>query len=898
MKPKLFMIAALAVAVGSVAGAAVRVERAVVPLTHEAVARGYNPKFGGYPVVGDPAAPETERWADLFFRYHFTLTNDGPKAVTVQAMASSKPADFAVATEFRVEPGKLELAPGQTARVTLVVKVPGEAAAKLPAGYTRDLEVRFAGEGIAGGAQKVVFWVPAVAKILAGADGQGLPADVCPAGADYADEFAGGWDGARFKQPFLVMSGREVEARRKMVTDGFKPLHNVDYPFPKADLGQQPDYVSINALPDQPPHGSDIGGGMLDLALRWAYTGDRKFAEKVRELALAIINRADRLGRGSKGRMGFNPLSEAWTAAPVFFAFDLVSGAGVFTPEEEQRIKEWMRYETTLMRQIFAYSNQQTEENLANFAAGLLDGDFRHLRFAYYPPYGSEGQLSGAFYADGFHREHQPGYHFRSINPICEQAEVLLRLGFCAYDDRTHRALMQQVLAIVGPGDSLGGEAVAACELAALRYRDPAAAFLLRGRGRFQLHHGGGPLPEGSDSAWKGGSHMPGSGETVLRAPDGRRGVAFGWGRPEKRGAKDFMDYRLFYSDGQKGFAIGGGQFGIVETLGHNCIIANENVEATPGVPVEMQLEGDFPYVVAENPGPKPMSDTDLAHPWPYPWIWPNAGDVNGINWPLGLPYPHAGKGKWWREWKPMPGVARWSRTVAMVEGGFLIADAVELEAPGRLERPVHVGNVLTSLPRLGGFSVPLTPVDEPLGRAPIYLAAQSSTLKGEKYQEGYPGDAVVGETKFPRARTDDSWSFTARMGEDWQKPDGVGVTATMLGAPNTEVIQVPWLKGAWGKCLPFMIARRENVKQTRFVAFIEPYGEWRRKTDAAPRFKGMKRLAVTDADGKVLSDEQGAAVELDFGGKRVVVLLNDSGKQAKVGGLSTTRRFAAGYAE
>ncbi|MEI7672324.1 MAG: hypothetical protein WCK00_09455, partial [Deltaproteobacteria bacterium] len=463
------------------------VQRAVVPLTHEAVARAYSPTFGGGPVVGDPAAPEADRWADLFFRYHFTVKNEDTKATMVE-VAVTKPEDFGVATEFRIEPEKLEIAPGQTAEVTLAIKVPGEAAAKLPSGYKRDIEVRFAPKvslwlaclqmeaTVVGGAQKVVFWVPAVAKILAGADGKGIPADVFPAGADYETEFSGGWDGQKFKAPFLVMSGHEVEARRKMVAEGFKPLQNIDYPFPKADLGKQPDYMSITMLPDQPPHGSDIGSGMFDLALHWAYTGDRKFAEKVRELALALVDRADRLGRGSKGRMCANPLSEAWVSTPVFFAFDLISGAGVFTSEEEKRFKDWMIYETTLMRQIFAYSNQQTEENIANFSAGLITGEFRQFRFAYYPPYGSEGQLSGAFYADGFHREHQQGYHYHTINPICEQAEALLRLGFCAYDERTHRALMQPVRAVIGPDDGLGGLDIEACELAWLRYRDLLAA--------------------------------------------------------------------------------------------------------------------------------------------------------------------------------------------------------------------------------------------------------------------------------------------------------------------------------------------------------------------------------------------------------------------------------------
>lgn len=880
----------MSAALVAVAGeAVVKVERAVVPLTHEAVARAYPTNFGWGVVVGNPAAPETNRWADLFFRYHFTVNNGRAKAATVHVSAV-RPGNFKLATDFRVEPEKLDVAPGQSSNVTLVVKVPGEEAAKLPRGYHRDIEVRFDGKGIEGGAQKVVFWVPAVAKILAGSDGKGIPADVLPAGADYADEFSGGWDGTHFKQPFFVLTGPQIEARRKMVAAGLKPLQNIDYPFPRGDLGANLDLLSTNMITDarfdlDPER---LGDGIFDVALRWAYTGDRKFADKIHDLLMTMVARADRLGRAQqKGRLGVNGLTEGWLTTPVFFAFDLIAGSGAFSPEEEARFKDWMVFEAGVMRpQIFAYSNQQCEENIAIFAAGLVAGDFDSVRFAYYPPFGAQGQLSGAFYADGFHREHQIGYHHRSIIPICEQAEALLRLGFCAYDERTHLALIQPVRATMGVGDDLGGNDMHACALAWLRYRDPLAADWLRLQrnwDRLDLQHGGTPLPPASGAYWKsGGSHLPSSGETVLRSLDGNRSVAFGWGRSEKRGAHDFMDYRLLYFDGRQGFTFGSGQFGICETYGQGSIVANEHQQATPGTPVEMALNGEFPYVVAENPGSKPVDDSNLAGSWPYGW---NYNNVDGINWPVSLPNPK--QGNMWREWKPMKDVTCWVRTVAVVESGFLIADAVTLDAQGRVDRGVHVGGGLTPQAKFEGSTVPLVPVPGPIGTSAVYRAAQSSTLKGWGASCGYEG----GEAGFPRAKTGDTWSFFESMG-------GVGVTATVLGVPATEVIQVNWLQGSWGNANPFMIARRDNVKDTRFVVFVEPYGTWKKTPDAAlarPRLKAMKRLVVTDADGKALSDEQAAAVELDFGDKRVVVLLNDSGKEITAAGLTTTKRFAAG---
>jgi|GEM_PF-1754185 len=365
---------------------------------------------------------------------------------------------------------------------------------------------------------------------------------------------------------------------------------------------------------------------------------------------------------------------------------------------------------------------------------------------------------------------------------------------------------------------------------------------------------------------------------------DGRLGIAFAWGRPEKRQAQDFMDYRLYYGPGRGLFSTG--QFGRLTTPAHNCIVANEHVSATPGVPAEMRLDGAFPYCVAENPGSKPINDTDLAQPWPYPWIWPKAGEVHSNFWPLGLPYPQAGQGKWWREWRPMEDVTRWSRAVALVEGGFLIADAVELESPGRVDRPIHLGGSLVPQLEIEGTTLAIGPVKGPLGTAAVYQDMLPPVAK-----EPAPGDAAHAD-EFPRGKTADTWAFSGRMG-------GVGVTATVLGAPGTEVIHVGKLKGSWGAANPFLLVRREGVTQTRFVVFIEPSGAWEAKErTGAPRLKGMNRLPVTDAAGKPLADEQAAAVELDFGDKRVVVLLNDSGAEIKAGGVSTAQRFAAGLAE
>jgi len=886
----------------------ITVERAVVPLTHEAVARAYPENAKGFPVVGDAAVAGPGRWADLFFRYHFVLRNSGEARETV-GLEEEVPADFALAREIRVEPEQVEIGPGEQAAVTLVVQIPGEAAATLPAGYTRELGVRFASKGFSATTQRVVFWVPAVAKILAGADGKGLPADVLPPGADYADEFSGGWDGTRFKSPFLMATGTQIADWRKTVAQGLKPDRQDQY-WHHGNAGMLAT-ASKEMIADKRGHetASPMGEAILNLALSWAYTGNKTDAERAGELILAYVERAKRLGFGQNGRVGTNLLSCAWFTNPVFRAIDLLEDAEVLSDAEMKRIQHWMLYQANVIQdQIIGLNNMQCEANYPVMVAGLICGDFKYLRFAYYPPYGMQGHLSGAFYTDGFHREKQAGYHYRSINPIADQAEALLRLGFCAYDERVHRALMNPVRRAAAPGDDLGGEDVRACEIAYLRYRDPLAADWLRlrrRRERLPLFQHALPLPEASGSYWQQpGTHLPISGQTVLRTtqtPDDIRAVNLHWGFSGKRQGRDFMDCRFLYA----GRVFGDGDFGVNDSLGHGVVLVNEqSMNECGGFPVELDLDGAFPYVVAANPSPQQFDDTYGAIPWPYTWKWKMSGA--GTFLPLGVP------GNRERGWTAMYDGATWTRTVAAIHGGFLIADRVELDAPGRIDRPLHLSMGFNSLKELT-TSVKLTEQPGAIGDSKQYQAAIPGLPAAPKAptdvsREDRGTDDVLGELdpaedqrsdiagpRFPQAVTDSTWTANAF---NQHAEHSFSVQSTVLGALGTRIIKVQSLPLGFGYHNPFIIIRHDGVKVARFITFIEPYGYSGKMnvcdTVSRPKIQGMKRLSVSAEDGQLLTDDQATALTLDFGDQQVVVILNDSGEPVRTGGLRTVKRFAA----
>jgi len=857
----------------------VRVQRAVVGLTHKAVARGYPKHHKGYPVVGDPRSPAATRWADLYFRYHFTVFNDGTKTAKIAAVAQ-RPDDFKIAAEFRMAPEQADVAAGTSCDFTLIVKVPGEAAAKLPGGYWRKLSTRFTGAGVGPVSREVVFWVPAVAKILAGADGTSLPADVLPPGADFADEFSGGWNGKSFAAPFVMSTAAAIKAMRRMVAEGVKPGR---YPYVRADLSKKPDTVTPEMIPKENHHTKHnrFAHAILDFTLRWVHTGQKHFAQRARDLILAYVDRAHKLGLGLKGRVGLNGLSDAWFTSFAFPSYDLLKGTGLFTPAQQKRVEAWMLYEANMMAdQMFGFNNMQCEENFPVMVAGLVGGRFDYLRFTYYPPYGLDGQLSGAFFADGFHRECQFGYHYRSINPIADQAEALLRLGFCVYDDRMRRALMNPVRRAMGLGELLGGQDTQACQVAFLRYRDPLAAAWLR-RKRLPLHYGGLLLPKVSDAYWrKPVSHMPASGQTVLRgqvAPKDVRTLKLHWGMSNKRQGRDFMDYMLLYS----GRAFSAGDYGVNDTLGHNAIIVNyDSMRRSGGVPVELGLDEAVPYVVAVNPSPTPRGDTAGSQPWPYPWPWRDAGKEYGTYQPLSI------TGHRERDWGPMYDGATWTRTAAVIEGGFLIADRVALVKPGCVDRPLHLSAGYRSLKELEP-SIKLARSAKPIGSTSQYKAAIPPPLAaGSATQMTGPA--------FPQATTDKSWSVTVfnRHGEH-----SFSVKTSVLGVSRTRVIRVESLKLGFGYHSPFLIIRRDGVARTRFVTFIEPYGYSRvmnrRDTTAKPKLRGMTSLPVTDAKGRALPEADAAALRLDFGSRRVYVVLNDTGQEVRGPGIRTAKRFA-----
>jgi hypothetical protein len=256
---------------------------------------------------------------------------------------------------------------------------------------------------------------------------------------------------------------------------------------------------------------------------------------------------------------------------------------------------------------------------------------------------------------------------------------------------------------------------------------------------------------------------------------------------------------------------------------------------------------------------------------------------------------------------------ATWTRTVAAIRSGFLIADRVELDAPGRIDRPLHLSMGFNSLKELT-TSVKLTEQDGAIGTSGQYQAALPGLPAAPKAPtdvslEDGGTDDVLGELapeedkpteaagpRFPKTVTDETWTANAF---NQHAEHSFSVQGTILGSSGTQIIKVQSLPLGFGYHSPFLIIRHDNAKVARFITFIEPYGYSGkmgvRNTTSRPKMQGMKRLPVTAEDGQTLTDDQATALTLDFGDQQVAVIMNDSGKAVEAAGLWTTKRFSAG---
>lgn len=283
-----------------------------------------------------------------------------------------------------------------------------------------------------------------------------------------------------------------------------------------------------------------LSRGLRSLGLMYQLHGDRRYAERGREILLAYAERYTQYPlhniHGEEavggGRVGPQTLDESTWLIPMCQGADLLWDT---LSEEDRRRAETglFRPAAEVIRQHrIGIHNIQCWKNSAVGLVGLLLGDANLVADAVTSPHGFHQQIARGISADGQWYEGAWGYHFYTMSAVLPLAEAGERcgLGLYAYtaDGRSLRGLFDAPLDLAMPSlhlpafnDSglvnVRGQA-RHYELALARYGDPRYAAVIdpnRRSGLETLFAGVEPLPEPPVQA-RGSRNFPESGYAIL----------------------------------------------------------------------------------------------------------------------------------------------------------------------------------------------------------------------------------------------------------------------------------------------------------------------------------------------------------------------------------------------
>ena len=181
-------------------------------------------------------------------------------------------------------------------------------------------------------------------------------------------------------------------------------------------------------------------GVVQTLGKAYAFTGDERFAARVREVLLAYVRafphypfhsgRGGITAEGSGMRVEYEALGEAGWLAAMARGYDLVADSPAFSEDDHAAIRRMLAEDVRVsLRYDEGLSNRQSHHNLAVASVGLVLGDEFLIRRAL----GSyRYQLKHAVLGDGLWWECSPGYHVYAVSTLREVAETFERSGIPA----------------------------------------------------------------------------------------------------------------------------------------------------------------------------------------------------------------------------------------------------------------------------------------------------------------------------------------------------------------------------------------------------------------------------------------------------------------------------------
>lgn len=568
-----------------------------------------------------------------------------------------------------------------------------------------------------------------------------------------------------------------------------------------------------------------------ELALAYQISGDKKYAEKSREILMAYADKylTYQLGPGGKyprpirGRTTWGHLLESMWVIPLLEATDMVWD--VLSDEDRQTLSDKVFYPAVLESCVSMRCGIHNIQNWINSAAGLLGllTDDPELVFnaIHDPEVGYWNQMKEGVLPDGMWLEGAWGYHFFTILGAMPLLEAARHCGIDLYGEKL-KAMYAAPLRYAMPDLRLPnfndtGRPVSIrkqahyYELAAARYDEP----LFRSMVGFSDRQGENALLYGIDQAGDPppfqveSQHMQSTGYAILTQGTGedatwaclKYGPHGGWhGHPDKL---TFILYGRGDIVSPDAGCINYGnpiQDGWYKTsLAHNTLVVDEASYDTKGEGRCREFgEADgVPFVVADSgdcwPGVSFVRTLAAVRPGLAVWIDQVRADQEHL---LDIAYHQAGA---WRDlpegkaWTPPDKTAykylRDGQARAM-DNGFAAATEIDEDLkPAIAIAPVAGAQAITAT-GLAGFGIPRVPLVIVRRRARALTVAWAVSMDGKaprvelQAARGLGGPLELEDAALVRVETaEGKWTLLAN-------PDGLPVVLPRRSGPSNALFR------------------------------------------------------------------------------------------------------------
>ncbi len=429
-------------------------------------------RLDGVMLVRDPVSVQlSERTSaveqgNALVRYDFQIANRSNQARRFGLAVEGK---FNIFQPHLAAPETAEIAPGKAQTVSVTLQASAEALAKTEP-LTRETGALCVDPGLEG-------LPPVQAPIAAAAPLPQLDRPLLFASAgeiERAKQRAQKYEWARKQLDGIVSRGDKALALEVKIPDeggqwghhyvckdcgvGLKtesPTRHVCPRCGRVYTGWPYDQVYIARL----HHG--LTRAISSLGLAYAFTGDKAYAQKAREILLAYGHKYATFplhnvrGKESRsaGRLYAQTLDEAVDIIRVAWGYDLIHDSGVFSAEDREVIENgYLREVAAVIRRNDAgKSNWQSWHNAGLAAIGFCLRDEELASLAINGPHGLRYQLRTSILPDGFWYEGTAAYHFYALDALRWSVEAAYHSGIDMYDDPAYKSLYDAPLLYVFP---------------------------------------------------------------------------------------------------------------------------------------------------------------------------------------------------------------------------------------------------------------------------------------------------------------------------------------------------------------------------------------------------------------------------------------------------------------